>query len=185
MKSMLTLLAVAGAFVLLTRSVPANPIGVVVDHTSDGVVVTANTEAATIHFSYDQSCADSKPCYTIDASQGMVGISASASSCTVKNGNGYTPTIIQCPPAGVGSIQFKFVKGGTWSAYSGGGGQHTGTSCSPARVIVTAGKGVTSIESWDGCHEIVQCGSLKGSLATVDADANDDITGKCASIVKH
>lgn len=185
MKRMLAAIAVAGALALLTNSAPADPIGVVVDHNADGIVVTVNTEAANIHFSYDQSCADSKPCYSIEAGQGMVGISASASSCTVKNGNAYTPTGIQCPPAGVGSIQLKFVNGGTWSAYAGGGGQHTGTSCSPARVIVTAGKGATSIESWDGCHEIVQCGSVTGAFVGVDADASDDITGKCASIVKH
>ncbi len=185
MKNLIALFTIATVMVLLTRSAPAGPIGIVVDHDVNGIVVTVNTEAATIHFSYDQSCADAKPCYTIDASQGMVGISASASSCAVRNGDGYTPTSIQCPPEGVGSIQFKLVNGGTWSAYAGGGGQHAGTTCSPARVIVTTGKGATSVESWDGCHEIVQCSSVKGAFAAVDADASDDITGKCASIVKH
>lgn len=185
MKAFFIAAAAAGAFVLLVRSAPADPIGIVVDRNGDGLVVTVNAEAANVHFSYDQSCANSKPCYSIEAGQGMVGIPGSAPSCTLQPGNGYTPTGIQCPADGIGSIQFKLVKGGTWSAYAGGGGQHAGGPCSPARVIVTTGAGANSVNSWDGCHEVVQCNTAAGALAMVEADGTDDITGKCTSIVKH
>jgi len=177
------IVAIAAAFVLLARSAQADPIGVVVDNTGDGIVVTVNTEAANIHFTYAEQCDGGKPCYQIEAGQGMVGISASARACKVNPGNGYTPTGIECP-VGAGSITFKLTNGGTWSAYEGGGGQHTGP-CSPARVIVTTGKGANSINTWNGCHEVVQCNTAAGALAMVEADANDDVTGKCTSVIKH
>ncbi len=75
--------------------------------------------------------------------------------------------------------------GGTWSAYHGGGGQHTGTVCSPARVIVKTGAGSNAIDTWDGCHEVILCDSGKTGFAGVEADADDDIHGTCNSVVKH
>jgi hypothetical protein len=181
----LTLLALAAAFVLLAGSAPADPIGVVVNHDADGLIVTVNTEAANVHFTYSENCANNQPCYTIDAGQGMVGIPASATSCVVKQGSDSTPTSIQCPASGVGSIQFKLVNGGTWSAYQGGGGQHAGTPCSPAHVIVTTGTGANAVNAWDGCNEVVHCNSVTGAFTAVEVDASDSVTGKCTSIVKH
>ena len=178
-------IALAAAFVLLARSAQADPIGVVVDNNADGIIVTVNAEGANIHFGYSEHCAGDKPCYSIDAGQGMVGIPASSTTCEVTNGHDTTPTSITCPANGIGSITFKLVNGGTWSAYQGGGGLHTGTPCSPARVIVITGKGSNSVNTWDGCHEVVQCNSVSGGLALVEADASDDVTGKCMSVIKH
>lgn len=180
----MTLLALAGAFLLLGRSAPANPTTANVDLGGDGIIVTVNADGANVHFSYSEHCAGDKPCYTIDLSQGMVAIPTTASGgCTVQQGSDSTPTGVQCP-VGSGSIQFKLVGGGTWSAYEGGGGVHTGP-CSPARVIVNGGNGPnpTMINSWNGCHEVVQCGT--SGMVAVEADATDDISGKCLTIVKH
>jgi hypothetical protein len=179
------LVAVAAAFLLLGRTAPADPIGIRVDNDANGLVVTVNTEAANVHFSYDEKCDGGAPCYTITAGQGMVGIPASSSGCVVKQGNGSTPTAIQCPANGVGSVQFKLVNGGTWGAYAGGGGQHAGTVCSPARVIITSGKGANSIDTWDGCHEVVNCNATPGAFTGVEVDASDDVHGTCTSVVKH
>jgi hypothetical protein len=179
------LLALAGAFVLLSRSAPADTSGVRVDNDADGLIVTVNTEAANVHFAYDERCDSGEPCYTITVGQGMVGIPATSSGCTVKQGNAMTPTAIQCPAASVGSIQFKMLKGGTWSGYQGGGGMHTGEPCSPARVIVTTGAGANSINAWDGCHEVINCNAVAGAFTGVEVDADDDVHGKCSSVVKH
>jgi hypothetical protein len=184
MKNSLVFLAAIGIFVLLGRSAPADPIGIVVDRDGDGYVVTVNAEGANIHFGYSEHCASDKPCYSIDAGQGAVGIPASATGCDVKGG-GENVTGIQCPVDGVGSIQFKLVNGGTWSAYQGGGGLHTGTPCSPARIIVTTGNEANSINAWDGCHEVINCNTVSGGFAAVEADSIDDIHGKCASVIKH
>jgi hypothetical protein len=184
-KAALCFCAVTAAVALLGRAAPAQTTGVRVDNTADGLVVTVATEAANIHFTYNQSCDGGKPCYEIDASQGMVGLPASAGGCTVKMGNGSTPTAITCPDNSVGSIQFTMTNGGTWSAYNGGGGQHIGTICSPARVIVKTGKGANSIDTWDGCHEVVFCDSGSSGFAAVEADASDDIHGTCSAVVKH
>jgi hypothetical protein len=179
------LLAFAGAFVLLARSAPADTTGVRVDNDADGITVTVNTEAANVHFTYNEQCDSGKPCYTINVGQGMVGIPATASSCTVKQGNDATPTAIQCPSAGVGSVQIKLMHGGTFGAYQGGGGQHTGAPCSPANVIVTTGTGANSIDTWDGCHEVINCNTAPGAFTGVEVDATDDVHGKCSSVVKH
>ena len=77
------------------------------------------------------------------------------------------------------------MKGGTWSAYRGGGGQHAGGPCSPAQVIVHSGSGANAINTWNGCHEIVYCDPVPGGFAGVEADATDDIHGNCGSVVKH
>jgi hypothetical protein len=179
------LLAFAGAFVLLSRSAPADTTGIRVDNDADGLIVTVNTEAANVHFTYVEKCDSGQPCYTINASQGMVGIAATASACTVKQGNEMTPTAIQCPAASAGSVQFKMLHGGTWSAYQGGGGQHTGAPCSPARVIVTTGSGANSVDAWDGCHEVINCNAAAGGFSGVEVDASDDVHGTCSSVVKH
>ena len=178
-------LAFAGAFVLLSRSAPADTTGIRVDNDADGLIVTVNTEAANVHFSYVEQCDGGKPCYTITAGQGMVGIPGTSSSCVVKQGNDSTPTAIQCPAAAVGSVQFKLVRGGTWSAYQGGGGQHAGAPCSPARVIVTTGSGANMINAWDGCHEVINCNAAAGGFSGVEVDATDDVHGTCSSVVKH
>ncbi len=184
MKVAIAFLALAGALLLVTRSAPADPIGIVVDNNTDGLMVTVNAEGANVHFGYSEDCGGGKPCYSIDAGQGMVGITGSAPSCEVKGG-GPQLTGIQCPTTGVGSITFKMMNGGSWSAYQGGGGEHAGTPCSPARVIVITGAGATSVNAWDGCHEVVQCNDVKGAFSGVEVDASDDVHGKCSSVVKH
>ena len=184
-KLVLPLLAVACAFGLVSRSAPADPIGVVVTNASEGIIVTVNTEAANIHFAYVQQCDSGKPCYEITAGQGMVGIPASAAACQVKMGTASTPTAIQCPDNSPGSIQFNMTNGGTWSAYYGGAGQHAGTNCSPARVIVKTGRGANSINTWDGCHEVVYCNSFSGAISAIESDASDDIHGNCTGVIKH
>ena len=183
-KTRFAVAAVACALVLFARTASADPIAVVVDKDGSGLVVTVNVPGVNVHFSYDQSCEDGKPCYSIEASQGMVGVAVSAPSCKVDDGTAYTPTGVQCP-ASATSIQFKLAAGGTWSAYAGGGGQHTGTTCSPARVIVTTGKGANSVNSWDGCTETIHCDLGPGDFAGVEVDASDEIDGKCSSVVKH
>jgi hypothetical protein len=57
--------------------------------------------------------------------------------------------------------------------------------CSPARVIVNGGNGdnPTVIDSWNGCHEVGQCGA--SGMVAVEVDSTDDISGKCLSIIKH
>lgn len=178
------LTTVIAIFLLLARSAPANPTTAAVDLNGDGIVVTVNADAANVQFTYSEHCDNDKPCYTINLGQGMVAIPTTASGgCVAKQGSDSTPTAVQCP-VGSGSITFKLVGGGTWSAYEGGGGQHTGP-CSPARVIVNGGNGPnpTMINSWNGCHEVVHCGT-SGTVA-VEADATDDISGKCLTIVKH
>src|ERR1044072_4972646 len=79
------------------KAAPADPTGIVVDRDATGLVVTVNAEAANIHFTYQEKCDDDKTCYIINASQGMTGISASASACKVKNGDDSSPTVIACP----------------------------------------------------------------------------------------
>jgi hypothetical protein len=59
--------------VLLARSAAADPIGVIVNRDADGLIVTVNTQAANVQFSYSEECAGDQPCYTIDASQGVHG----------------------------------------------------------------------------------------------------------------
>lgn len=184
MKAAIALVSVLGIFLLLARSAPANPNSAHVDLNADGIVVTVNTDGATVHFTYSEHCGDGKPCYTIELSQGMVGIPTTAAGCVVNDGNAMTPTGVQCP-VGSGSIQFKLLGGGSWSAYEGGGGLHADGPCSPARVIVNGGSGPnpTTINSWNGCHEVLQCGTSR--TVVVEADATDDISGKCLTIVKH
>lgn len=180
----LFILAALVSFALLARTAPADPTGVVVER-ANGLIVTVNTVGANVHFTYSTSCASNKPCYMIEVGQGAGGgVTASAASCTVQ-GNQYTPTVIQCPPSGIQSIQFKLVNGGTWSAYAGGGGQHAGGPCSPANVMVTTGSGSNSINTWDGCREVVYCDTGASGFAAVEADAIDTIRGHCNSIIKH
>ena len=114
----------------------------------------------------------------------MVGIPATSSTCTVKQGNDATPTAIQCP-ATAGAIAFNMLQGGTWSGYQGGGGMHTGEPCSPARIIVTTGAGVNAINAWDGCHEVINCKAVAGAMTGVEVDGDDDVHGKCTSVIKH
>ncbi len=172
-----------------SQAAPADPIGVVVDRDASGLIVTVNFEAANIHFTYrdkgESRCPNDQPCYVIDAGQGMTGIPASAPACKVENGNDFTPTFIFCPAAGVGAVSFKFVNGGTWAAYAGGGGQHAEGPCAPAKVLVKTGAGSNSVESWNGCHETVYCDTGKDGFAGVDADSSDEINGKCTSIIRH
>jgi hypothetical protein len=183
-KASFALAAAAAAFALLARGAPADPIGVRVDNDADGIVVTVDAAGANVHFTYDEKCEGGAPCYTITAGQGMIGIPASAAGCTVEQGGDSTPTAIRCP-VGAGSIQFKMANGGTWSAYQGGGGQHAGGPCAPARVIVTSGAGPNSIDTWDGCHEVVNCSAASGAFTGVEVDASDDVRGPCTSVVKH
>ena len=185
MRTTVTLIATVCAFLLLGRSAPASSNKAVVDLNGDGIVVTVNSDGANVHFTYAEKCGDGKPCYQIMLGQGMVGIPTTASGgCTVQSGGDMTPTAVQCP-VGSGSIQFKLVGGGTWSAYEGGGGLHSAGPCSPARVIVAGGNGPnpTMINSWNGCHEVVQCGT-SGTVAA-EVDATDDVSGKCLTILKH
>ena len=185
MKIAVSLLSAVGIFLLLGRNVSANPSTAAVDLNGDGIVVTVNADGANVHFTYSESCDGGKPCYTIELSQGMVGFPTTAGGgCVAKSGGDATPTAVQCP-VGSGSIAFKLAGGGTWSAYEGGGGLHSAGPCSPARVIVNGGNGPnpTMINSWNGCHEVVRCGT-SGTVA-VEADASDDISGKCLTIVKH
>ena len=171
----------------LVRAKPAtpDPIGVVVDRDATGLLVTVNAEAANIHFTYQEKCDNEQPCYIISASQGMAGIPASAPACKIENGNDFTPTTISCPVTGVGAVSFKLVKGGTWAAYQGGGGQHSGGPCAPAKVLVKTGSGANSVDSWNACHEIVYCDTGNSGFAGVEADASDEINGKCNSLVRH
>ncbi len=180
-------LCVLGAlvsFALLARSAPADPAGVVVGIVNDSLIVTVNTAAANVHFTYSTGCANNKPCYMIDVGQGASGVTASARSCTVA-GNQYTPTVIQCPPSGFQSIQFKLLNGGTWSAYAGGGGQHIGGPCSPASVTIVTGSGMNSVNTWDGCRETIYCDTGASGFAGVEVDAMDTVRGHCNSVVKH
>jgi hypothetical protein len=96
------------------------------------------------------------------------------------------PSAILCPAAAASSITFLFKKGGSWSAYGGGGGQHTGP-CSPVPVTVQTGPdGLTVVvTSWDGCPETVICDSPATMFTAVEADAADTIRGTCSSIVRH
>ena len=168
-----------------SKAAPVDPIGIVVDRDASGLVVTVNAEAANVHFTYNETCDNGKPCYLIDAGLGMVGIPASAPACRVEDGNDFTPTRIYCPVTGVGAVSFKLVKGGTWAAYEGGGGQHAGGPCAPAKVLVKTGAGANSIDSWNGCHEIVYCDTGNNGFAGIDADASDEINGKCNSVIRH
>jgi hypothetical protein len=185
MKIAFAFVSVIGIFLLLGRSAPANPNNATVDMNGDGILVNVNTDAANVHFTYAEHCDDGKPCYIIALGQGMVAIPATASGgCVAKNGSDTTPTMVECP-IGAGAVVFKLVGGGTWSAYEGGGGLHSAGPCSPAKVTVNGGNGPnpTSINSWNGCHEVVNCGS--SGTVLVEADATDDISGKCLSVVKH
>lgn len=169
-----------------SKAAPVDPIGVVVDRDATGLMVTVNAEAANIHFTYEEKgCDKEKPCYVINAGQGMTGISASAPACKVENGNDFTPTTISCLATDVGAVSFKLVKGGTWAAYEGGGGQHAGGPCAPAKVLVKTGSGANSVDSWNGCHEIVYCDTGNSGFAGVEADSSDEINGKCNSTVRH
>jgi hypothetical protein len=168
------------------KAAPDDPVGVVVDRDATGLLVTVNAEAANVHFTYqEKGCDKEQPCYVINAGQGMAGISASAPACKVENGNDSTPTTISCLATGVGAVSFKLVKGGTWAAYEGGGGQHAGGPCAPAKVLVKTGEGSNSVDSWNGCHEIVYCDTGNSGFAGVEADSSDEISGKCNSTVRH
>ena len=171
---------------LTVKAAPSDPIGIVVDRDATGLVVTVNAEAANIHFTYEEKgCDKEQPCYIINASQGMTGISASASACKVENGNDFTPTKISCLASGVGAVSFKLVKGGTWAAYEGGGGQHAGGPCAPAKVLVKTGSGANAIDAWNGCRETIYCDTGNSGFAGGDVDASDEVNGKCNSVIRH
>jgi hypothetical protein len=117
----------------------------------------------------------------------MAGVPVSAGGgCKAQQGNETTPSAIQCPVSAVSSVAFLFKKGGGWSAYAGGGGQHAG-GCSPVPVTVRSGPdGLTvSINSWNGCKETIYCDSPASMFVAVEADADDVINGKCSSVVRH
>jgi len=178
--------ALAAAFALVASPVLAD--GVDVTESAGGLVVTISTEADNIHFDFvPEGCDDGHtPCLTIGSFVGTGGIPVSASgSCTAQQGGDMAASGIECP-ATTSSITFIFKKGGTWSAYEGGGGQHTGP-CSPVPVTVQTGPGgpAVVVTSWDGCPETVICDSPKTVFAAVEADAADTIRGTCSSIVRH
>lgn len=176
------LVVVFAMFALLARSALADQ-GVVVAQSGSALTVTVYTEAANIHFGYNTTaCPGEKPCYTITAGQGMVGIPVSG-SCNVQPGNAYTPSAVQCPAQSIGAITFIFRNGGSWAAYQGGGGQHSGEPCAPAAATIRTGGQMTSVTSWDGCHETVIC--ITGGFSGVEADASDTIRGNCTSVVRH
>jgi len=179
--------ALAAVFTLFTRAVLAQ--GVVVSQVGPDLLVTISAEAANIVFTFSQNgCDNNIPCFEIGAGQGMAGVPVSAGGgCQAKMGNAYTPSGIECPASGIGSITFQFMKGGTWAAYAGGGGQHTGGPCSPAPVTIKTGADgeVVSVNSWNGCKETVICNSPASMFTAVEADNADEIRGTCSSIVRH
>jgi len=182
-----SIVALASAFAFVASPALADG-GVDVTESAGGLVVTISAEAANIHFDFvPEGCADGHtPCLMIGAGVGTGGIPVSASgSCTAQQGGDMAASGIECP-ATTSSITFIFKKGGTWSAYEGGGGQHTGP-CSPVPVTVQTGPGgpAVVVTSWDGCPETVICDSPKTVFAAVEADAADTIRGTCSSIVRH
>ena len=181
-----SIVALAAAFTFVAS--PALADGVDVTESAGGLVVTISTEAANIHFDYvPAGCNASVPCLVINAGVGMNGTPVSASgSCIAQQGGETAPSAIMCPASAASSITFVFKKGGTWSAYEGGGGQHTGP-CSPVPVTVQTGPDgpAVVVTSWDGCPETVICDSPATVLAAVEADAADTIRGTCSSIVRH
>ncbi|MGA9782890.1 MAG: hypothetical protein WBQ52_12085 [Terracidiphilus sp.] len=113
------LAALAAVFALFTRAGLAQ--GVAVSQSGSNLLVTISTEAANIGFTFTMNgCDKNIPCLVINAGVGMTGLPVSG--CLAKMGNAYTPSAIECPASGVGSITFQFMKGGSWAAYSGGGG---------------------------------------------------------------
>ncbi len=179
--------ALAAVFTLFTHAVLAQ--GVVVSKAGPDLLVTVNTEAANIVFTFTlNGCDNNVSCFQIGAGVGMVGIPVSAGAgCQAKMGNAYTPSGIECPASGIGTITFQFTKGGTWAAYAGGGGQHAGGPCSPASVTIKTGPdgGMVSVNSWNGCKETVICDSPTSMFTAVEADNADEIRGKCSAIVRH
>jgi hypothetical protein len=153
------------------------------------LLVTVNTEAANVHFTFNPvGCGSNVPCYEITAGQGMVGTPVTAAgNCQPQMGNGYAPSAIQCPAAGVNAVTFVFKNGGTWSAYAGGGGEHAGGPCAPALVTVQTGPGgpTVSVNSWDGCPETVICNSPAAVIAAAEVDAADTVRGTCSALIRH
>jgi hypothetical protein len=181
-----SIVALAAAFAFVASPVLAD--GVDVTESASGLVVTISTEAANIHFDFvPEGCDGHTPCLLIGAGVGTGGTPVSASgNCTARQGGDMAPSGIECPAAAASSITFVFKKGGTWSAYEGGGGQHTGP-CSPVPVTVQTGPDglAVVVTSWDGCPETVICDSPKTMFTAVEADAADTIRGTCSSIVRH
>jgi hypothetical protein len=177
----------AAVFTLFAHPVFAQ--GVVVSQTGSDLLVTISAEAANIAFTFTlNGCDNNVPCFQIGAGTGMVGIPVSAGAgCKAKMGNAFTPSGIECPASGIGSITFQFMKGGTWAAYAGGGGQHAGGPCSPAPVTIKTGPdgGMVSVNSWNGCKETVICNSPASMFTAVEADNADEIRGTCSSVIRH
>ncbi len=172
--------------VLQAAPVAAESNDVVISRNDSGYSVLVNALAANIHYTYEPAsqCELKVACFIVNASIGMSGIDATApGGCKVDRGNAQTPTAVTCPAGG--AVSFKMARGGTWSAYAGGGGQHTGTPCSPERVIVRTGSGANSIDTWDGCREAVFCDAAPSAFSGVEADGFDEIRGNCSSVVRH
>jgi hypothetical protein len=178
---------VASVAVLALAAAPALADGVDAALDSGGLLITVSTEAANVHFSYHLSCADNAPCYEINAGVGPTGTPVTAGGgCKAQMGNELTPSVIQCPVAGINAITFVFKNGGTWAAYEGGGGQHAAGPCSPVPVTVETGPGpMTSVDSWDGCPETVICNGSGSAFTGAEVDAADTLRGTCSSVVRH
>lgn len=162
--------------------------GVDVSRGSDnGLLVTVNTDA-NVRFTFNPvGCGLAHvPCYEITAGNGTVGVPVQAGgNCGAQTDP--EQSAIQCPAEGVSAITFVFKAGGTWSAYTGGGGEHAGGPCSPAPVTVQTGSGgdTVSVSAWDGCPETVICNSPASELTTAEVDAADTLRGTCSSVIRH
>jgi hypothetical protein len=157
--------------------------GVSVSQASAGLVVDISLDQAAIEFSYNEHGGSSGnvPSYEIVALVGQAPAPVlSTGPCQVNQaGDG-----LECPAAQITTLDFKFTQSGTWNGYNGGGNH--ASPCAPAAVTVETGPGkVVEINTWDGCPETVICGTARGSLSIVEADASDVVRGPCSSIQRH
>ena len=150
-------LGLLSIFALCVRASSADDpkLVVTIDSSNTLTAVLHGDGGESIHFDYqtDNCPAGMKPCIMFTAGMGAAGITA---------------VVISMP------------NGGTASAYQGGGGQHTGSTCFSSLTIKASGMG--SVNTWNGCHETVICGS---KTIVVEADSTDSIRGQCMSVVKH
>jgi hypothetical protein len=177
------------ASALLVGAARADDEGVSVQSGQGGLLVAIGSEAANVHFDYAlHGCKQNIPCLVVWAGIGLAGVPMSAGGgCHVSRNSDSTPGAIECPAAGVGAITFRFKKGGSWSAYQGGGGQHAGGVCSPAAVTVETGPDGSAVQvnAWNGCPEAIVCNSPPSVFTAVEADASDEIRGTCKSVILH
>lgn len=155
---------------------------VTIDASNTLTAVLHGDGGESIHFDYqtDNCPAGMKTCIMFTAGMGAAGIPVTAASPCIAKGEQYSVSSVQCPADGITAVVISMPNGGTASAYQGGGGQHTGSTCFSSLTIKASGMG--SVNTWNGCHETVICGS---KTIVVEADSTDSIRGQCMSVVKH